>query len=315
MIHKIELFPVSCLFRLQRICRRVVPRQRKLLESRISSIIIGLVSAYILLKLFPAINHKHMVFSKWIYWLLLLVFSLYLLELKQVFFSYFSSNLLRTSMQNAQLRRINQRLRQSLRKQKALKKTLKQENQKLYRLVTVDGLTQIWNRRFFDQQIDYEWHQLQQLGHPLSVILFDVDYFKRYNDYYGHLAGDRCLQEIAQAVNKSLQGESDFVARYGGEEFVVVLPNMDEHGAVAIAQTIQQAIRTLAIPHAQSEASDLVSVSLGIASIVPLPESSWKALVDQADQALYEAKRQGRDRYIFKGYFRRYGASVRQYSQ
>ncbi|MEM9265775.1 MAG: diguanylate cyclase [Cyanobacteria bacterium P01_F01_bin.13] len=311
MIDKIELRPVSFLFRLQRIYQEVFPRRGTLLESRVSSIFIGFLSAYILLKIFPAINHRYMAFGKWIYWLLLLTLSLYLLELKQVLSSHFFSSLLRASIQNTRLRRTNQQLRQSLRKQKALKQSLKKENQKLHRLATIDELTQILNRRFLDRQLEYEWQQLQQTGHPLSVILFDVDYFKRYNDYYGHLAGDRCLREIAQVVKKSLQGESDFVARYGGEEFAVVLPNTNEHGAVAIAQTIQQAIHTLAIPHAQSEISDLVSVSLGIASIVPLPESSWKALVDQADQALYEAKRQGRDRYILKSYFRRYSSSVR----
>ncbi|MEM9486365.1 MAG: diguanylate cyclase [Cyanobacteria bacterium P01_F01_bin.116] len=218
---------------------------------------------------------------------------------------------MRTSVQNAQLKRVNQQLHQKLQEQEVSRQYLKKENQKLYRLANIDELTQIMNRRFLDRQLDYEWQQLQQVGQPLSVILFDVDYFKRYNDYYGHLAGDRCLWKIARAVKESLQGESNFVARYGGEEFAVVLPNVDESGAVAIAQTIQQAIHTLAIPHAQSDVSELVSVSLGLASIVPLPESSWKALVDRADQALYEAKRQGRDRYIIKSYFRRYGPSVR----
>ena len=307
MINKIELFSVDFLCSLPRIRQAIKSKKGKLSKPHISSIIIGFLSAYILLKIFTAINHRYMDFGEWVYWLLLLIFSLYLLELKQVFSNYFSNSLLRASIQNNRLKRVNQKLRQSLRDQKALKHSLKKENQKLYRLANIDELTQILNRRFLDKQLEQEWQQLQQAGHPLSVILFDVDYFKRYNDYYGHLAGDRCLWEIAQIVKKSLQRECDFVARYGGEEFAVVLPNTDEQGAIAIAQTIQQAIHTLAIPHAQSEVSDLVSVSLGIASIVPLPESSWKALVDQADQALYEAKRQGRDRYIFKSYFRQYG--------
>ena len=309
MINKIELFSVDFVFSLQRIYLAVIPNRWRLPKSRISSIVIGFLSAYILLEIFPKINYECMVLGRRIYWLLLLILSLYL-GLKQVFPGHFASNLLRARIQNTQLKGANQKLQKKLREQEGVMRSLEQENQKLYRLTNVDELTQIMNRRFLDRQLDYEWQQLQQAGQPLSVVLFDVDYFKRYNDYYGHLAGDRCLQEIARVVRESLHKESDFVARYGGEEFAVVLPNTDEHGAVEIAQTIQQAIYTLAIPHAQSEVSDIVSVSLGIASIIPLPESSWKALVDQADQALYEAKRQGRDRYIIKRYFRRYSASV-----
>ncbi|NEQ54652.1 MAG: GGDEF domain-containing protein [Leptolyngbya sp. SIO3F4] len=310
MINKIELTSVVFWIPPWRTCQAVIGRQWKRLESRISSIIIGFVSAYILLEIFPAINYKYLVFGKRIYFLLLLTLSLYL-GYKQVLAVYFPSSLLRASIQNAQLRKTNQQLRKNLREQKTLKQSLKKENRKLYRLANIDRLTQIPNRRFFDQQLEDEWQQLQQAGQPLSVILLDVDYFKRFNDYYGHLAGDHCLQEIARVVNKSLRREADFVARYGGEEFAVVLPNTDEQGAVAIAQTIQQAIQTLAIPHAQSDISAIVSVSLGIASIVPLPESSWTALVDYADQALYEAKRQGRDRYILKRHFRRYSSSAR----
>lgn len=308
MINKIELHPVSFLFRLQRLCQTFVPKRARLMESRISSIIVGFVGAYVLLKVVPAISH--ITLGKWMYWLLLFTLTLYLLGLRQFLANHPASNMLRTSIQNVQLRRANHQLRQSLHGQEVLKQSLEAENQRLYRLATVDELTQIFNRRFLDQQLDQEWRQQQQAACPLSVILFDVDYFKLYNDYYGHLAGDSCLYEIAQSVQRSLQGEAGFVARYGGEEFAVVLPNTNEHGAVAIAQTIQRAIHGLAIPHAQSDVNDLVTVSLGIATIVPLPESSWKALVDQADQALYEAKRQGRDRYIFKSYFRRCSANV-----
>ncbi|MEM9807347.1 MAG: diguanylate cyclase [Cyanobacteria bacterium P01_D01_bin.56] len=310
MISKTEQLPVSFLFSLRRISHAFAARCWKRLESRISSIIMGFVSAYIVLELFPAIHDSYAAFGIRLYWLLLLISSLYL-GFKLVLPKHFSGRMVHATVQNAQLRKANQQLRQNLQEQEILEKSLKKENQKLYRLATVDGLTQIQNRRFFDQQLQYEWQQLQQASQPLSVILFDADYFKRYNDYYGHLAGDRCLQEIARVVKESLRGESDFVARYGGEEFAVVLPNTNELGAVAIAQTIQQAIQTLAIPHAQSDISTTVSVSLGIASIVPIPETSWQALVDQADQALYEAKRQGRDRYILKSHFRSFSSSVR----
>lgn len=309
MISKTEQLPVSFLVSLRCIFHAFVTQRWKRLESRISSIIMGFASAYIVLELFPLIHDRYAAFGVRLYWLLLLIPSLYL-GLKQVLPKYFSGRMLHATIQNVQLRKANQQLRQNLQKQEILEQLLKKENQKLYRLATVDGLTQIQNRRFFDQQLHYEWQQLQQSGQPLSVILFDADYFKRYNDYYGHLAGDRCLREIARVVKESLRGESDFVARYGGEEFAVVLPNTNELGAVAIAQTIQQAIQTLAIPHAQSDISATVSVSLGIASIIPIPETSWQALVDQADQALYEAKRQGRDRYILKSYFRGFSSGI-----
>ena len=170
-------------------------------------------------------------------------------------------------------------------------------NEELYRLATLDGLTQVANRRYFDQQLDQEWHRLNREQSPLSLILFDVDYFKRYNDFYGHQAGDSCLIQVAQAAKEGSSRAADLVARYGGEEFAIVLPNTDRNGAIAIAKRIQQALRAKAIPHERSEVSKIVSISLGLTSVIPSSDLSPDMLIAAADEALYVAKQQGRDRY------------------
>jgi diguanylate cyclase (GGDEF)-like protein len=174
---------------------------------------------------------------------------------------------------------------------------LQQANQQLQRMATLDGLTQIANRRYFDQQLQQEWQRLLRNQKPLALILFDVDYFKRYNDYYGHQAGDACLIQIAQVATLALNRSTDLVARYGGEEFGVILPETTLQGAVVVAQRIQTRLRELALPHAQSEVSDIVSLSLGIADLIPESISSPEQLIMLADKALYQAKQQGRDRY------------------
>lgn len=172
-------------------------------------------------------------------------------------------------------------------------------NQELERLVNKDGLTKVANRRYFDQQLQQEWLRLKREKQPLSLILIDVDFFKFYNDYYGHQAGDDCLIQVAQAIKKAVHRSADLVARYGGEEFVVILPNTDKLGVITVSEHIQQEIHKLSIPHEKSEVSNCVSVSLGIASIIPTQNSSPEKLILFADQALYQAKKEGRDRYIF----------------
>jgi diguanylate cyclase (GGDEF)-like protein len=170
-------------------------------------------------------------------------------------------------------------------------------NEELYRLATMDGLTQVANRRHFDKQLDLEWERLKREQLALSLILFDVDYFKRYNDCYGHQAGDTCLIQVAQAATEGVCRAGDLVARYGGEEFVIVLPNTDLEGAIATAKRIQQALRAKAVPHERSEVNSIVSISLGITSVIPCSQLSPKMLISTADEALYVAKQQGRDRY------------------
>lgn len=179
-----------------------------------------------------------------------------------------------------------------------LEQSLQAANTKLEKLVTIDSLTQVANRRKFDDYLEQEWRRALHSQQPLSLIMFDVDAFKRYNDYYGHQIGDDCLISIAQTVKSTVERTTDVVARYGGEEFVVVLPNTNLSGATAIAEQIQKAIKALAIPHEASTVSPIVSVSLGVASLVPTATGSPKQLIASADRALYAAKQQGRDRYV-----------------
>ncbi|MEH2225425.1 PAS domain S-box protein [Nostoc sp.] len=180
--------------------------------------------------------------------------------------------------------------------QSVLYQQVQAANEELQRLATLDGLTQIANRRRFDEYLEAEWQRLKREQLSLSLILLDVDFFKLYNDTYGHLAGDDCLRQLASALKNIVKRPADLVARYGGEEFAVILPNTEIQGAIYVAQTIGQAVRDLAIPHTQSRVCDRVTVSLGVVSIVPNSEISPPDLINAADKALYVAKQQGRDR-------------------
>jgi diguanylate cyclase (GGDEF)-like protein/PAS domain S-box-containing protein len=175
---------------------------------------------------------------------------------------------------------------------------LEEANRKLQHLANIDGLTQIANRRSFDETLNREWCRATREQQPLSLILCDVDYFKAYNDYYGHLQGDECLIQVAQAISQVVKRPSDLVARYGGEEFVVILPNTEGSGALKIAQLIQDQIRQLQSPHVKSDVSPYITLSLGISSIIPSGMTSSEQLVNAADRALYQAKQQGRNQII-----------------
>ncbi|WP_017654732.1 diguanylate cyclase domain-containing protein [Fortiea contorta] len=171
--------------------------------------------------------------------------------------------------------------------------------QDLQRQINIDALTQIANRRCFNEYLDQEWRRGARAATPLSLILCDVDFFKKYNDTYGHQAGDSCLQRVAQAMQQSVKRPADLVARYGGEEFAVILPNTDAAGAMHIAEIIRARIKALAIPHAASQASEYVTLSLGVYTKIPDAQDAQKLLIAKADQALYAAKEQGRDRSVF----------------
>lgn len=175
---------------------------------------------------------------------------------------------------------------------------LRRVNRELQKLVNLDGLTQIANRRCFDERIKQECQRLYREQQPLSLLMFDVDYFKRYNDCYGHQLGDDCLIKIAQAVDRLVGRAADLVARYGGEEFIVILPNTNIEGAIAVAERIHAAIGELKIPHQCSDVNDFVSVSMGIVSNIPNLERSPSVLISHADQALYHAKQQGRNQSV-----------------
>jgi two-component system, cell cycle response regulator len=174
---------------------------------------------------------------------------------------------------------------------------LRRVNMELKRLVSLDGLTQLANRRRFDEYLAQEWRRLRREQHSLSLLLCDVDHFKAYNDRYGHQAGDDCLKQIAQAIDQSIRRPADLAARYGGEEFAVILPNSDQEGAIHIAQTIQQAIAVLAIEHDASNVDSIVTISLGAASVIPSDRSSVTRLIAAADRALYASKDSGRNTF------------------
>jgi len=175
---------------------------------------------------------------------------------------------------------------------------LKQRTDMLEKLALVDGLTGISNRRSFDQTLEREWRKTRRNGSCLGLIMIDIDNFKAYNDNYGHGAGDECLRQVAGAIGSAGRRPGDFVGRYGGEEFVVVLPECNLEGVVQVAETIRLAVKELNIPHAFSAASEYVSISLGCASMRYESGTESDALLRKADQALYRAKEQGRDRVV-----------------
>ncbi|MDJ0555865.1 MAG: diguanylate cyclase [Microcoleaceae cyanobacterium MO_207.B10] len=173
--------------------------------------------------------------------------------------------------------------------------TLKQANHKLRLLATFDGLTQVANRRRFDEYFDQEWRRMKRENLPLSLILCDVDYFKLYNDTYGHQAGDDCLKKIANTISKVVNRSGDLVARYGGEEFAIILPNTDTEGAFTVAENILLEVQKLKIIHSKSPINKFVTISLGVSTMIPKPETSIAELISLADQALYHAKSQNRN--------------------
>jgi len=190
--------------------------------------------------------------------------------------------------------------------QAQLYERLQTVNEELHRLATLDGLTQLANRYWFNMYLSQEWQHLlieeaqgfrfKGNSNCLSLIMCDVDYFKLYNDNYGHLAGDLCLQEVAKAIRETVNRPADLVARYGGEEFAVILPNTSAEMAFDIAERIRIKVKGLQIAHSKSPISQYVTLSLGVSSIVPHRESSPEELIATADRALYRAKEQGRDR-------------------
>jgi two-component system, cell cycle response regulator len=171
-------------------------------------------------------------------------------------------------------------------------------NQELNRQANMDSLTQIANRRCFDRYLTLEWARCAREKQPLSLILCDLDYFKIYNDTYGHQAGDECLTQVAKAMSQVIKRPADLIVRYGGEEFAAILPNTNGNGALQVAETIRETVKNLRISHAMSEVSEWVTFSLGVSSMIPNPQMSRDYLVASADRALYEAKEQGRDRSI-----------------
>jgi diguanylate cyclase (GGDEF)-like protein len=196
-----------------------------------------------------------------------------------------------------QLTVLRRQLRQLL-KQAQVYKQLEAANQALQELANVDSLTGLANRRRFDDYLNTQWINLAQEESPLSLILCDVDFFKFYNDKYGHPVGDLCLQKVGTALKYQAQKQQDLVARYGGEEFAVIMPNTHATGAVHVANMIQAGVKDLQIVHAGSAVNQYVTLSMGVATVIPNWESSPSDLIVKADQALYQAKATGRDRIV-----------------
>jgi diguanylate cyclase (GGDEF)-like protein/PAS domain S-box-containing protein len=179
---------------------------------------------------------------------------------------------------------------------KMIEHKLTKMNEKLSVLSSLDGLTGIPNRRSFDEELQNRWNESLASGTPLSLLMLDIDFFKKYNDTYGHLQGDECLKKVAMCLTETAAGPLNLVARYGGEEFAIVMANTDKVTAFTMAENVNKMIRDLRIPHLQSEVHDYVTVSVGVASILPGESTSPFTLIEKADRALYGAKAKGRDR-------------------
>jgi diguanylate cyclase (GGDEF)-like protein len=172
---------------------------------------------------------------------------------------------------------------------------LRQQTKKLQSLADRDGLTMIANRRRFEEFLAKEWRRCQRHHLPLALIMLDIDYFKPYNDTYGHLRGDETLKKVAETVNNAAQRPGDLAARYGGEEFILILGETDLNAATTIAEKLRHRVEQLAIPHSSSEVATIITISLGVASVTPNSDTTATHLIAAADTALYAAKTQGRN--------------------
>ena len=173
---------------------------------------------------------------------------------------------------------------------------LAEANRILQKLSSLDSLTGISNRRIFDETLKKEWSRSLRNEKSLGLVMLDIDFFKLYNDHYGHQSGDDCLKKVAKCLASTIHRDTDFLARYGGEEFSVILPDTDLNGAVKVAEKMRLAIKNLRIEHAKSNISDVVSISLGVSAVLPSKTTVPEVLLATADQALYKAKEEGRDR-------------------
>jgi diguanylate cyclase (GGDEF)-like protein len=173
---------------------------------------------------------------------------------------------------------------------------LKRYRDSLRELSTLDGLTGIANRRKFDESLEYEWRCARRKQIPISLLMMDIDFFKAYNDHYGHLAGDDCLKRVARILCEVARRPADLPARYGGEEFALLLPETDAQGAMLVAKRFQEMIENQNIPHAFSSLAGHVTLSLGVATTIPLDSQLSSYLIKSADESLYMAKQGGRNR-------------------
>ena len=179
---------------------------------------------------------------------------------------------------------------------------LQKVNDKLKAVSLTDGLTQVANRRRFDEKLDEEWTRLIRSEQELSLIIIDIDYFKKVNDTFGHLAGDDCLVAVSNLINNEVKRTEDLLARYGGEEFAVLLPTTTSDEAMLIAERIRQAVELSPITTSQDIAPIKLTISLGVATLIPDQNSRCQTLIKFADEALYRAKASGRNRVVVANY-------------
>jgi diguanylate cyclase (GGDEF)-like protein len=171
-------------------------------------------------------------------------------------------------------------------------------NNKLERLSVTDGLTGLYNRRYIDERLKMEWSRCQRAEHSINIALIDIDYFKKYNDHYGHQVGDECLVSMTNLMMHVFKRAGDVVARYGGEEFIVIMTDINAHEAEKILLQFQQELESMSIIHEKSLCSDHVTVSVGLVSLIPNQSDSLADSVRNADKALYEAKSMGRNQVV-----------------
>jgi two-component system chemotaxis family response regulator WspR len=175
---------------------------------------------------------------------------------------------------------------------------MEEKNIQLMQQSSIDGLTGISNRRHFDELLTGIWGNAQRTSTAIAIIMIDIDYFKLFNDKYGHIDGDDCLKVVARVLSEDIPRATDFIARYGGEEFAVVLFATDSDGAAIVAERLRKNVAELQIPNEDSKVSDYVSISAGVASTIPVPEAGQTQLIEAADAALYKAKEKGRNQVI-----------------
>lgn len=196
--------------------------------------------------------------------------------------------------------KIEEKLQQEIQKRQQLEIILRKMTQELENLATLDDLTQVANRRYMEEYLLREWRRLTREKVPLSFIVCDIDCFTGYNDTYGRQAGDECLQQIARAIRHAVRRPSDLIARYDSTKFAILLPNTDADGATQVASAIRWEVKMLKLVHTHSSVSHYVTVSAGVSSIIPMQTLFPQILTHTAEDALYEAKKQGKNRVVFK---------------